>query len=185
MTHRTGAILQRDGKTFAVVTRMPGGVVTPEALETIAAVARTHQVPMMKLTSGQRVMLIGIPEKDLENSIEIWNPRRKRDCSLCQICPGLPRDRGLQVRGAGLPGTCTGTRREIPWCRIPCKAQVRSFRVSPLLRGELPPGYRTCGNEERLDGNIRRKQRQAAIDRNHDRAGPHQGGCPRSHPPPA
>jgi len=66
MTHRTGAILQRDGKTFAVVTRMPGGVVTPEGLETIAAVARTHQVPMMKLTSGQRVMLIGIPEKDLD-----------------------------------------------------------------------------------------------------------------------
>jgi NAD(P)H-nitrite reductase large subunit len=41
-------------------------MVTPEALETIAAVARTHQVPMMKLTSGQRIMLIGIPEKDLD-----------------------------------------------------------------------------------------------------------------------
>jgi len=71
MTHRTGAILQRDGKTFAVVTRMPGGMVTPEALETIAAVARTYKVPMVKLTSGQRFMLIGIPEKTSISSMEI------------------------------------------------------------------------------------------------------------------
>ncbi|OPX70718.1 MAG: ferredoxin-nitrite reductase [Methanoregulaceae archaeon PtaB.Bin108] len=60
-----GAILQRDGKTFGIMTRVPGGFVTPEALETIAAVARKYQVPMVKLTSGQRFMLIGIPEKDL------------------------------------------------------------------------------------------------------------------------
>jgi len=92
MTHRTGAILQRDGKTFAVVTRMPGGVVTPEGLETIAAVARTHQVPMMKLTSGQRVMLIGIPEKDLENLYRDLGTLAERETAPCvkyvQACLG-------------------------------------------------------------------------------------------------
>jgi len=65
MAHHTGAILQRDGKTFGVVTRIPGGIVTPDTLEKIAAVARNYRVPMVKLTSGQRVMLIGLKEQDL------------------------------------------------------------------------------------------------------------------------
>jgi NAD(P)H-nitrite reductase large subunit len=63
--HPTGAIPQREGKTFGIVTRIPAGVVTPEMLETIAAVARKYGVPLIKLTSGQRFMLVGIPEKDL------------------------------------------------------------------------------------------------------------------------
>lgn len=63
--HPTGAIPQRDGKTFGMVTRIPDGVVTPEMLETIAAVARKYNVPLVKLTSGQRFMLIGIPAQDL------------------------------------------------------------------------------------------------------------------------
>ena len=43
MVHPAGASHQ---KTFTVVTRIPGGVVTPEMLEKIAAVARTYQVPV-------------------------------------------------------------------------------------------------------------------------------------------
>jgi len=112
MTHRTGAILQRDGKTFAVVTRMPGGVVTPEALETIAAVARTHQVPMMKLTSGQRVMLIGIPEKDLENSIEILEPS--------------PKERLLPV--SNMSRLASGQRSASTGCRTPWNLHGNSKR---------------------------------------------------------
>lgn len=65
MTHPTSATLQRDGKTYAIVTRIPGGVVTPDLLEKIAAVARNYRVPELKLTSGQRFLLIGIQEKDL------------------------------------------------------------------------------------------------------------------------
>jgi NAD(P)H-nitrite reductase large subunit len=66
MTHRTGAILQRDGKTFAIVTRLPAGIVTPETLEKIAAVARKYQVPVVKLTSGQRIMMSGLRDQDLD-----------------------------------------------------------------------------------------------------------------------
>lgn len=62
MVHPAGASHQ---KTFVVVTRIPGGFVTPEMLEKIAAVARTYQVPMVKITSGQRFMLIGMQEDDL------------------------------------------------------------------------------------------------------------------------
>ena len=60
-----GAILQRDNRTFAVVTRIPGGFVTPHDLETIARVAADYQVPTIKITSGQRIMLIGVKEKEL------------------------------------------------------------------------------------------------------------------------
>jgi len=63
--HPTGAIPQRDGKTFGMVTRIPDGVVTPEMLETIAAVARKYRVPLVKLPSGQRFMLIGITGQEL------------------------------------------------------------------------------------------------------------------------
>ena len=35
-----GGILQRDGKTYAVTTRIPAGIVTPWQLETIAAVGK-------------------------------------------------------------------------------------------------------------------------------------------------
>lgn len=66
MMHHTGAIIQRDGKTFAIITRIPAGIVTPEALEKIASVARKYQVPVVKLTSGQRIMLIGLRDTDLD-----------------------------------------------------------------------------------------------------------------------
>jgi len=92
MAHHTGAILQRDGKTFAIVTRIPGGVVTPDMLEKIAAVARNYQVPMVKLTSGQRFMLIGMPEKDLASISRDLGEIAGRETAPCvkyvQTCLG-------------------------------------------------------------------------------------------------
>ncbi len=38
-----------------------GGVVTPDELERIARTAREHGVPLIKLTRGQRIALLGIP----------------------------------------------------------------------------------------------------------------------------
>jgi len=62
--HREGAILQRDGTTFAVTTRTPAGIVSPDHLERVAAVAREYTVPMMKITSGQRIALVGKTGKE-------------------------------------------------------------------------------------------------------------------------
>jgi len=60
-----GAILQRDGKTWAVITRTPGGIITPDHLEKVAGVARKYGVPTLKITSGQRIALVGIPAEQL------------------------------------------------------------------------------------------------------------------------
>ncbi len=60
-----GAKLQRDGKTYAIQTRIPAGVVTPDELETIARVAKKYAIPMVKITSGQRFLLVGVQEQDI------------------------------------------------------------------------------------------------------------------------
>ena len=65
---RVHANIQRDG-TFSVVPQMKGGVTTPAQLRRIAEVAERHEVPMVKLTGGQRIDLLGIPKEKLP---EIW-----------------------------------------------------------------------------------------------------------------
>jgi nitrite reductase (NADH) large subunit len=65
---RVHANIQRDG-TFSVVPQMKGGVTTPAQLKRIAEVAEKHQVPMVKLTGGQRIDLLGVPKETLPR---IW-----------------------------------------------------------------------------------------------------------------
>jgi nitrite reductase (NADH) large subunit len=65
---RVHANIQRDG-TFSVVPRMSGGVTSPEQLRRIADVAEKHGIPMVKLTGGQRIDLLGVPKEKLQ---EVW-----------------------------------------------------------------------------------------------------------------
>ncbi len=87
-----GAILQRDKKTFAIVPRTPVGLVTPDVLEALARVGRKYEVPVMKITSGQRIALVGLEREQVD---EVWEDL-KMDIGpavgLCvhyvQACPG-------------------------------------------------------------------------------------------------
>jgi nitrite reductase (NADH) large subunit len=65
---RVHANIQRDG-TFSVVPRMYGGVTTPAELRRIADVAEKYEVPLVKVTGGQRLDLLGVRKQDLP---EIW-----------------------------------------------------------------------------------------------------------------
>jgi nitrite reductase (NADH) large subunit len=56
--------IQKDG-TFSVVPEMPGGLCTPAQLMRIAEVAVKHDVPLVKLTGGQRIDLVGVPKDKL------------------------------------------------------------------------------------------------------------------------
>jgi len=87
-----GAILQRDGETWAIVPRLPLGLLTPEVLEGLARVARTYEIPLIKITSGQRIALVGIRQQQLE---AVWRELKLdvgRATELCvhyvQACPG-------------------------------------------------------------------------------------------------
>lgn len=65
---RVHANIQKDG-TFSVVPRIYGGVTTPDQLRRIADVAAKHKVPMVKITGGQRIDLLGISKEKLP---EVW-----------------------------------------------------------------------------------------------------------------
>ncbi|GAB3347990.1 nitrite reductase large subunit NirB [Modestobacter lapidis] len=61
--------IQRDG-TFSVVPQIKGGVTTPAQLRRIADVAEKFEVPMVKITGGQRIDLLGVRKEDLP---AMWN----------------------------------------------------------------------------------------------------------------
>jgi nitrite reductase (NADH) large subunit len=61
---RVHANIQRDG-TFSVVPQIAGGVTTAAQLRRIADVAERYQIPLLKITGGQRIDLLGVRKEDL------------------------------------------------------------------------------------------------------------------------
>lgn len=60
----------REGKrTYGITPHIPGGFVNPDTLEKIAAVARKYD-GVIKITSGQRLLITNLKEEDLPN---IWD----------------------------------------------------------------------------------------------------------------
>lgn len=87
-----GAILQRDGETYAIVPRTPVGLLNLETLEAITRVVRKFSIPIVKITSGQRLALVGMKADVIE---EIWKDLGTdigQATALCvhyaQACPG-------------------------------------------------------------------------------------------------
>lgn len=64
VNERNHANIQKDG-TYSVVPRIYGGVTTPEDLKRIAEVAEKYEVPLVKITGGQRIDLLGVKKEDL------------------------------------------------------------------------------------------------------------------------
>lgn len=89
-----GAILQRDKKSYAVVPKIPVGLLDADHLDRISQVIKKYDIPIAKITSGQRIALIGMKEEDVE---PIWKdldmePGSAQMSELCihyvQACPG-------------------------------------------------------------------------------------------------
>ena len=86
---RVHANIQKDG-TFSVIPQMPGGVTNPAQLRRIADVAEKYGVPLVKLTGGQRIDLLGVKREDLP---AVWRDlgmpsgfaygKRYRTCKSC------------------------------------------------------------------------------------------------------
>ena len=68
INERAHANIQKDG-TFSVVPRMWGGLTNAGELRRIADVADKYQVPMIRVTGGQRIDLFGIRKEDLP---QVW-----------------------------------------------------------------------------------------------------------------
>lgn len=65
INERARANIQKD-ESFSVVPRMYGGVTTPGELKKIAVVAERHRVPLVKITGGQRIALVGVAREKLK-----------------------------------------------------------------------------------------------------------------------
>ena len=84
-----GAILQRDKTTYAIKPRTPLGVLTPEILEAVARVARRFNVQTVKMTSGQRLILIGLRAEDFPAVQEELGELGTICVHYVQACPGV------------------------------------------------------------------------------------------------
>ncbi|MBM3114494.1 nitrite reductase large subunit NirB [Jeongeupia naejangsanensis] len=68
VNERVHANIQKDG-TFSVIPQMKGGVTNASELRRIADVADKYHVPMVKVTGGQRIDLLGVKKEDL---VSVW-----------------------------------------------------------------------------------------------------------------
>ncbi len=94
MTHdipEKGSIVQRDKETFAIAPHIPGGIIQPATLRKIADVAEKYG-SVLKLTSAQRIAIVGIRENDIDKVWEELGMKPGAAIGLCvrsiKICPG-------------------------------------------------------------------------------------------------
>jgi NAD(P)H-nitrite reductase large subunit len=103
-----GVIIQRDRTTYAVAPHIPCGVVTPATLRKLADVAEKFGAAALKVTSAQRIAIVGLREDQVD---AVWAELGMDPGSavgLCvrsvKACPGTTFcKRGLQDSlGVGL-----------------------------------------------------------------------------------
>lgn len=92
LTQPQNAILQRDKKTYAIVPRIPCGLIDRNHLRAIADAVEKYDIPIVKLTSGQRIALVGLKEENLNEIYQDLGMDPGKATELClhyvQACPG-------------------------------------------------------------------------------------------------
>ncbi|KAF5436145.1 NAD(P)H-nitrite reductase, large subunit [Candidatus Methanophagaceae archaeon] len=87
-----GAIVQRDYETYAIAPQMPGGICEPCTLRKIADVAEKYNAAALKLTSAQRIAIVGLAESDIDAAWRDLDMPPAAAIGLCirsvKICPG-------------------------------------------------------------------------------------------------
>lgn len=88
----TGAILQRDKETYAIVPRTPVGLISAEVLDALNTVVKKYAIPIVKITSGQRLALVGIKPEQVDDIWKDLGTGVGQALALClhfvQACPG-------------------------------------------------------------------------------------------------
>jgi nitrite reductase (NADH) large subunit len=100
VNERNHANIQKDG-TYSVVPRMWGGVTNAKELRAIADVAEKYDIPMVKVTGGQRIDLLGVKREQLP---DVW-----RELNAAGMVSGHAYAKGLRT-----VKTCVGSE----WCRF-------------------------------------------------------------------
>ncbi|WP_199257509.1 nitrite reductase large subunit NirB [Paracoccus binzhouensis] len=122
VNERNHANIQKDG-TYSVVPRMWGGVTTPAELRAIADAAEKYAVPMVKVTGGQRIDLLGVKKEDL--------PHMWADLNAAGLVSGHAYSKGLRT-----VKTCVGSE----FCRFGTQDSTGlGIRLEKLLWGSWTP----------------------------------------------
>ena len=122
VNERNHANIQKDG-TYSVVPRMWGGVTTPAELRAIANAADKYNVPMVKVTGGQRIDLLGVRKEDL--------PHMWADLNDAGLVSGHAYSKGLRT-----VKTCVGSE----FCRFGTQDSTGfGIRLEKLLWGSWTP----------------------------------------------
>jgi NAD(P)H-nitrite reductase large subunit len=87
-----GAIVQRDKETYAIAPHIPGGIINPAGLRKIADVAEKYHAKVLKITSAQRIAIVGINPNDIDSAWNDLGMKPGAAIGLCvrsiKICPG-------------------------------------------------------------------------------------------------
>jgi NAD(P)H-nitrite reductase large subunit len=116
-----GAIVQRDQETYAIAPHIPGGITSPAILRKIADVAEKFNAKALKITSAQRIAIVGIAEDQLDAIWEAVGEKPGAAIGMCvrsvKICPGTTFcKRGQQDSvGVGLNLDTTYHGMQLPW----------------------------------------------------------------------
>lgn len=78
-----GAILQRDKETYAIAPHIPGGIISAEMLKKIADIAEKYDADALKLTSSQRIAIVGLKEEDLD---DVWSELDMKPGAAIGVC---------------------------------------------------------------------------------------------------
>lgn len=114
----------RNGKrTYAITPHIPGGFITPDRLIKIGEVAKKYK-GVLKLTSGQRILITQLKEEDLP---QIWEelgmePAVKEQNSVknVEICPaGYCKRSKVNSIGIGMKLS-----RKYQWQAMPCRTKM-------------------------------------------------------------
>ncbi|KAA3512894.1 nitrite reductase large subunit NirB [Agrobacterium rosae] len=122
INERVHANIQKDG-TYSVVPRMWGGVTNANELRAIADVVDKFEIPMVKVTGGQRIDLLGIEKEDLP---AVW-----ADLGKAGFISGQAYAKGLRT-----VKTCVGS----DWCRFGTQDSTGfGIRVEKFMWGSWTP----------------------------------------------
>lgn len=114
----------RDGKrTFSITPYIPGGFITAEGLEKIARVTKKYN-GVIKITSGQRIMITNLEESDLPAIWEELNmkPAVKKQNSVknVEMCPaGFCKRSKHNTIGTGMK-----LAKKYQWMDMPCRTKI-------------------------------------------------------------
>ena len=122
INERVHANIQKDG-TYSVVPRMWGGVTSAAELRAIADVVDKFEIPMVKVTGGQRIDLLGVEKEDLP---AVW-----ADLGKAGFVSGQAYAKGLRT-----VKTCVGS----DWCRFGTQDSTGlGIRIEKFMWGSWTP----------------------------------------------